>query len=216
MTEMKSKEEILAQREKELSQKAQEEVAKATPSKYQAMTDRLYGQNMDLLEGALDQLSILYVDNLKQNGKKAAGFGTKACKVLSDYVKNECFGFQDPSKELGKEVLEDLIKSYHGVNAESLDKELEDEDKMTNAICENIKQTVTKTLKQKLDTTCLGKVEEAAQNDVEGFRTYVAELAKAQKVEFEPNEAQSIEGLMKIYFESVKELAKEKMQKKKK
>ncbi len=212
--EIPNKEEILDKRQKDLSDKAKAETSAI--SSYEKTTQRLYEESPKIVEGAMDKLMEVYVDNLRQNGKKTAGFGTKMYNTLNDYLTTECFGFQKATKDLGNEVLNKLVESYIGINAKSVDKELEDEEKVSIAMFDGLKSQVGKTLGQKLNSAYIESIKETASEDTEGFRTYVTKLANDNKVEFKPNELQSLEGLFNIYLQAAQELLNEKMKNKKK
>ena len=212
MAKLPTQDEILEKRAKELSAKAEAEAKNNDyNSFYQSTTDALRNEVPGLLEGAQDKLMELYVDNLRDNKKSSKGFGTKVYGVLNDYIKSEVFGFQEPSKELGKRIIDDLVTAHIGSTASDLDEELEEEETVSVRGFSVLTQELAKNMDRHFSSAYLVPLQKKANQDAEGFRNYVSELAEKEEVSVKPESLQSIEGLIGIYMEALKAPMRKKM-----
>ncbi|MFH0751987.1 MAG: hypothetical protein V1914_00115 [archaeon] len=206
--------------EDEEAKKAVIEKPDFTPStvdyspEYELVTKRICDENPEVVEGIMDEIIVLYADNIKTNGKKAEGFGTKVYSRLNDHLKKEHFGFQDATKNAGNKALKRLIESYHGLDEKKLNKELEDEEKLNSSLFDGIRSQVAKTLTQRLNSEAIEDIKEHASGDAAGFRSYVKVLADKQDVDYKENDMESFEGIFGVYLESANKMIQEKHKKK--
>lgn len=209
--EIPSQKDVLEKRTEELSKKAEQE--SKTPdysAQYARMTGRLREEIPKSVEGTMTKLMELYVDNMRQNGSSSKGYGAKVYSAVNDYLKNEVFGLPEPTKEMGKEMLDDLLQNYHGLDIEGLDELFNEESTVKVMNYTKFMEDTAQTLNQSLGSGIVKSVQKAAAKDVEGFRKYVTELANAEKVSFEKDETQSLEALTKLYLTAVAAPEKEK------
>lgn len=225
---------ILEKRGKELSEKAKAEekaedkttieglvndVSKENvdnTSKYQSALDKIADQNPKVVENVMDELVILYADNVRNNGKKAERYATKVCDKLNGYLKTQYFGFQDATKDPGVRAIENIVKAYHGVDEKKFSKELEDEEKFSHDMHDNLKAQVRKVLGQRLNSDAVDSIRHDASIDPVGFRSYVKQLANKHDVGYKESDLQSLEGLFEIFLEAANEWLQEKMRKERK